>query len=75
MAEIFITLSFQSTPISVFTEYKHILYFLAAAKMMCYNEPSTQKRAVELASGLDEFLSHRGIQVIVYTISSHFHSL
>uniref|UniRef100_A0A4W3JXP8 N-alpha-acetyltransferase 15, NatA auxiliary subunit a n=1 Tax=Callorhinchus milii TaxID=7868 RepID=A0A4W3JXP8_CALMI len=36
---------------------------LAAAKMMYYLDPSSQKRAVELATGLDEFLANRSIQV------------
>ncbi|XP_040274397.1 N-alpha-acetyltransferase 15, NatA auxiliary subunit [Bufo bufo] len=35
---------------------------LAAAKMMSYLEPSSQKRAVELATMLDESLSNRSLQ-------------
>ncbi|XP_051888204.1 N-alpha-acetyltransferase 15, NatA auxiliary subunit a [Pristis pectinata] len=43
---------------------------LAAAKMMYYNDPSTQKRAVELATGLDEFLNQRGIQICVKVLEA-----
>lgn len=34
-----------------------------AAKMMFYLDPSTQKKAVELAVALDESLKNRNIQV------------
>lgn len=39
------------------------LSFLEAAKGMFYLDPSTQKKAVELAAALDESLNNRNIQV------------
>lgn len=37
--------------------------FIEAAKGMFYLDPSTQKKAVELAAALDESLNNRNIQV------------
>lgn len=39
------------------------LLLLEAAKGMFYLDPSTQKKAVELATALDESLNNRNIQV------------
>lgn len=39
------------------------MFLLVAAKMMYYLDPSSQKRAVELAMTLDESLINRNLQV------------
>lgn len=39
------------------------LFSLEAARGMFYLDPSTQKKAVELAAALDESLNNRNIQV------------
>lgn len=41
---------------------KHV-FLLVAARMMYYLDPSSQKRAVELAMTLDESLINRNLQV------------
>lgn len=41
-------------------------FFLAAAKMMTYLDSSTETKAAELASALDESLSNRNIQVCAH---------
>lgn len=41
-----------------------IIFPPVAAKMMYYLDPSSQKRAVELAVTLDESLVNRNLQVI-----------
>ncbi len=41
----------------------HRFSSFTAAKMMFYLDPSTQKKAVELAVALDESLNNRNIQV------------
>uniref|UniRef100_A0A673IPS5 N-alpha-acetyltransferase 15, NatA auxiliary subunit n=1 Tax=Sinocyclocheilus rhinocerous TaxID=307959 RepID=A0A673IPS5_9TELE len=41
----------------------HLFSSFTAAKMMFYLDPSTQKKAVELAIALDESLNNRNIQV------------
>uniref|UniRef100_A0A4W3KJG4 N-alpha-acetyltransferase 15, NatA auxiliary subunit a n=1 Tax=Callorhinchus milii TaxID=7868 RepID=A0A4W3KJG4_CALMI len=43
---------------------------VTAAKMMYYLDPSSQKRAVELATGLDEFLANRSIQICVKALEA-----
>lgn len=40
-----------------------LIFPLVAAKMMYYLDPSSQKRAVELAMTLDESLINRNLQV------------
>lgn len=40
-----------------------LMFLLVAAKMMYYLDPSSQKRAVELAMTLDESLINRNLQV------------
>lgn len=39
------------------------MFHVTAAKMMYYLDPSSQKRAVELAAALDESLTNRSLQV------------
>lgn len=41
------------------------IFLIVAAKMMYYLDPSSQKRAVELAMTLDESLINRNLQVTV----------
>ncbi len=43
--------------------FKFYFSSFTAAKMMFYLDPSTQKKAVELAVALDESLNNRNIQV------------
>lgn len=40
-----------------------LMFLLVAARMMYYLDPSSQKRAVELAMTLDESLTNRNLQV------------
>lgn len=54
--------------ISLYLYYFSIMHFhlfssFTAAKMMFYLDPSTQKKAMELAIALDESLNNRGVQV------------
>uniref|UniRef100_A0A9J7XI25 N-alpha-acetyltransferase 15, NatA auxiliary subunit b n=1 Tax=Cyprinus carpio carpio TaxID=630221 RepID=A0A9J7XI25_CYPCA len=44
--------------------FNSIPHRVAAAKMMFYLDPSTQKKAVDLAIALDESLNNRNIQVL-----------
>ncbi|XP_051561366.1 N-alpha-acetyltransferase 15, NatA auxiliary subunit [Myxocyprinus asiaticus] len=43
---------------------------VAAAKMMYYLDPSTQKKAVELATALDESLNNRSVQICTEVLES-----
>ncbi|XP_051982527.1 N-alpha-acetyltransferase 15, NatA auxiliary subunit-like isoform X2 [Xyrauchen texanus] len=43
---------------------------VAAAKMMFYLDPSTQKKAVELATALDESLNNRSVQICTEALES-----
>jgi len=40
-----------------------LFFSFTAAKMMFYLDPSTQKKAMELAIALDESLNNRSVQV------------
>lgn len=47
----------------VFRWMLKLVFLLVAARMMYYLDPSSQKRAVELAMTLDESLTNRNLQV------------